>query len=186
MHTTSIWRVNKTLASHPPSMNIPAPEHFTLSATHATILIHAMARPKGIPSYKMVRRLDGTVVKPDEALQATPVTPAHGKVLTSMEIRSRILAFMHDQDYDPIKHLVLMATEVDDDGKYVLDAKTRKEIHMELAQFIAPKLKSSDIQVDSNMSINITVKQFVKQGKDASNAKPVEAAKEPITLEATP
>jgi hypothetical protein len=145
-----------------------------------------MGRYKGIPSYKMVRRLDGTVVKSDEALQSTPVTPAHGKVLTSLEIRSRILAFMHEQDYDPIKHLVLMATEVDDDGKFVLDARTRKDIHMELAQFIAPKLKSSDVQVDSNMSINITVKQFVRQGRAPGEAKPIEAVSEPITLESTP
>lgn len=145
-------------------------------------------------SYKVVRKLDGTAEIPNvpmtssqfeqakknmqaenarvEALQR-PTTP-NGKVLTTTEIRSRILAAMHKVDYDPVMELINMAT-YKQDGEYVYDAKFRKEIHLELAQFIAPKLKSTDVQVEGSIAINVTVQKFSQP--PGENAKKVEQAK---------
>ena len=133
---------------------------------------------RGRPSsYKTVRKLDGTVALNDmqakmlqekqaeedaarKEMLMRPTTPGIGKTLSTAEVRQRIMVCMHDNDYDPIKELVAMVQAVNDKGEYIHDAKLRKEIHMELAQFVAPKLKSTDHHVEGSMSINVTVQKF--------------------------
>ncbi|CAB4182950.1 hypothetical protein UFOVP1090_40 [uncultured Caudovirales phage] len=101
-----------------------------------------------------------------------PTVPAKGIVLTATEMRSRILTAMAAQDYDPIMELIVMAKLKDVDGSYVYDAKMRKEIHSELAQYTAPKLKSTEVTVEGSGSLTITVRKFNESPGD--QAKPVD------------
>ena len=145
-----------------------------------------------LASYKTIRKLDGTVALNEKAaaeLQAKaaaeaaarkemlmrPTTPGIGKTLTTAEVRQRIMVCMHDNDYDPIKELIEMVQATNDKGEYVHDAKLRKEIHMELAQFVAPKLKSTDHHVEGSMSINVVVQKFgpVTPGDNAKSVEPL-------------
>jgi hypothetical protein len=79
---------------------------------------------------------------------------------------------MAAQDYDPIMELIVMAKLKDVDGSYVYDAKMRKEIHSELAQYTAPKLKSTEVTVEGSGSLTITVRKFNESPGDM--AKPVD------------
>lgn len=148
---------------------------------------------RGRPSsYKTVRKLDGTVALNDlqaKALQEKaaeeerahkemlmrPTTPGLGKSLSTAEVRQRIMVCMHDNDYDPIKELIEMVQATNDKGEFLHDAKLRKEIHMELAQFVAPKLKSTDHHVEGSMNINVTVQKFnpITPGDNAKNVEPL-------------
>jgi hypothetical protein len=76
------------------------------------------------------------------------------KVLTSMEMRSRIVHLMNERNYDPIRELIKIA------NNNMTDEKTRIEIHKELAQYIAPKLKSSDLQVSGDLQLTVNVVKF--------------------------
>lgn len=137
-----------------------------------------MGRPA---AYKLRRLLDGTVHANQQVLEK-PVVPKAGKVLTALEIRSRILSFMSDQDYDPIKEMINMAQECDGDGKFILDAKTRLSIHKDLAEFVAPKLKAMEMNVGGEgMTINISVRKFTPQ-PPGQDAKPVEQIQEAIAV----
>lgn len=66
-----------------------------------------------------------------------------------------------------------MATDKDDEGKFLYPAEFRKSIHVELAQFVAPKLKSTDIHVDQSMDITIQVVKFGGQHAAARESVPI-------------
>ena len=141
--------------------------------------------------YKVIRTTEGNIKESPAAIQndiekraleeherklalQRPTVPSKGKVLTAMEMRSRILTAMADQNYDPIMELITMAKLKDVDGSYVYDAKMRKEIHAELAQYTAPKLKSTEVTVEGSGSLTITVRKFSETPGDS--AKPVQPA----------
>lgn len=151
-----------------------------------------MARASG---YKVVRTTDGNIKESPAAIQndiekraleeharklalQRPTVPKPGVILTANEMRSRILSAMHAQNYDPIAELITMAQLKDVDGSYVYDAKMRKEIHSELAQYTAPKLKSTEITVEGSGNMTITVRKFSETPGD--KAKPVEQPAIPI------
>ncbi len=76
------------------------------------------------------------------------------KILTSMEMRSRIIHLMNERNYDPIRELIRIA------NNNLTDEKTRIEIHKELAQYIAPKLRSADLQVSGDLQLTVNVVKF--------------------------
>lgn len=129
--------------------------------------------PRAVPYYKRHVKL-GESVPPLPIATTAPITPQNsqidaktvgryqkGQVLTSMEIRARIYGLMHKFDYDPVRELMEMATsKTPGTNEFTYPAEFRKSIHVELAQFVAPKLKATDIVVEGNMEINITVQKF--------------------------
>jgi hypothetical protein len=139
-----------------------------------------MARPKGsggIPSYKRV-----VLAKPGEQLAVPPpLSPEQleeanrqyalaeaerkkeeslskeqlpKKILTSMEMRSRIIHLMNERNYDPIRELIKIANNNN------TEEEVRISIHKELAQYIAPKLKSTDLQVSGDLQLTVNVVKF--------------------------
>lgn len=87
----------------------------------------------------------------EESIPAKKMPP---KILTTMEIRSRIIGLMNERNYDPIRELIKIA------NNNTTDEKTRIEIHKELAQYIAPKLKSTDLQVSGDLQLTVNVVKF--------------------------
>lgn len=79
------------------------------------------------------------------------------KVLTPMEIRSRIMALMNEKNFDPIKELINIASSSS------TDQRVRIDICKELAQYIAPKLKSTDIQMVADLNVTVNVVKFAQQ-----------------------
>lgn len=77
-----------------------------------------------------------------------------------MEIRSRIMAAMAKRHYDPIIELIDMVTRRNDNGDFFYPPDFRKDIHLQLAQFIAPRLKASEITVEGDLSLSIEVTHF--------------------------
>jgi hypothetical protein len=146
-----------------------------------------MGRPKGstgIPSYKNVIR-QGTPGA--ELAVPPPLTPEQleesnrqfalkqaedakeaqlskeqmpKKILTSMEMRSRIIHLMNERNYDPIREMIKIANNNN------TDEKVRLEIHKELAQYIAPKLKSTDLQVSGDLQLTVNVVKFSSASGD--------------------
>jgi hypothetical protein len=136
--------------------------------------------PRKIPSYKKVvltapgqePQLPPTLVesekmqlahqaavKPFAPEAATSTSPSidrkmSPKILTTMEVRSRIIALMNERNYDPIRELIKIA------NNSTTDEKTRIEIHKDLAQYIAPKLKATDLQVSGDLQLTVNVVKF--------------------------
>lgn len=81
------------------------------------------------------------------------------KALTSQEIRKRIQGLMRKHNYDPLEELMLIAT----DDTYPLE--TRISIHKEMANYVAPKLKSTDIVVEQSMDITVKLISFADTGQ---------------------
>ncbi len=80
------------------------------------------------------------------------------KILTSMEMRSRIIHLMNERNYDPIREMIKIA------NNNATDERVRLEIHKELAQYIAPKLKSTDLQVSGDLQLTVNVVKFSTGG----------------------
>jgi hypothetical protein len=93
--------------------------------------------------------------------QASPVPldrKMSPKILTTMEIRSRIIGMMNERNYDPVRELIKIA------ANNTTDERTRIEIHKELIQYIAPKLKSTDLQLSGDLQLTVNVVKFSTGG----------------------
>lgn len=109
-------------------------------------------------------------------LRDTKVISPSDKILTTMEIRGQIAQIMNTRDYHPIRELVDIVQKKwtnPDTGKleFYYDAEFRKSIHVELAPYIAPKLRALDLAVGGvggMGAINITINKY------SDGAKPVE------------
>lgn len=91
------------------------------------------------------------------------------KILTSMEMRSRLIHLMNERDYDPIRELIKIA------NNNTTAEEVRISIHKELAQYIAPKLKSTDLQVSGDLQLTVNVVKFSQQLAPNREAIPVRA-----------
>lgn len=91
------------------------------------------------------------------------------KILTTNEIRSRIIALMNERHYDPIRELIKIANNT------ATDQETRISIHKELAQYIAPKLKSTDLQISGDLTLTVNVLKFTGAMAQNREAIPVRA-----------
>lgn len=96
------------------------------------------------------------------------------KILTSIEIRARIMRMMNDHSYDPLRELIKIANNP------TTDMKMRVMIHQELAQYIAPKLRATDLQVSGDLNISISVMKF-----SGANGDRLAANRESIPVRAT-
>ena len=89
------------------------------------------------------------------------------KVLTPMEIRSRIMSLMNEKNFDPVKELIKIATNNN------TEEKVRIDICKELLQYIAPKLKSTDIQMTADLNVTVNVVKFAAPLAPSREAVPV-------------
>ena len=104
----------------------------------------------------------GTLTKRQKELRTKLMKIRPGA--TPSEVRARIVELCAQHNYDPIAELIDMVRngyEVEANGKKVrvpLDAKDVIGIHKEIIQYIAPKLRSVDVQaqVEANISISVT------------------------------
>jgi hypothetical protein len=104
--------------------------------------------------------------------------------LTPAEVRACIHTICQDNNYDPFRELIELATgtqEVEVNGKKLTiplaDVDQRITIAKEIAQYMAPKLKSIEVtgEVDNTWDIKIT--HFTESGK------PVEVSARNITTQ---
>jgi len=86
---------------------------------------------------------------------------------TPSEVRARIAELCAQNDYDPVKELIEMVQKGQriemSDGtiKFIpLDPKDVISIHKEVLQYIAPKLRTIDVQASIEANISISVTKF--------------------------
>lgn len=87
--------------------------------------------------------------------------------ITPAEVRAAIHKICRDKNYDPFVELIELATETQElqvgDKTITVPVATvdqRITIAKELAQYMAPKLKSMEIEGQVDMNFQITVKRF--------------------------
>lgn len=143
-----------------------------------TIRLEALKREreqtKTAPAQAVLPGTRDAIHAPD--LRDVKVISPSDKILTTMEIRSQIAHIMNTRDYHPIRELVDMVQRkwtnpATQKLEYFYDEKFRKEIHVELAPYIAPKLRALDLSVagpGGMGAINITINKY------SDGAKPVE------------
>lgn len=89
--------------------------------------------------------------------------------MTPKEIRQHVIDLCMKHDYDPIESLMSIALEgykVMVDGNEItvpIEPKDAITIHKEIAGYIAPKVKTIDIQGEVKQDIKITVQKFGEQ-----------------------
>ena len=86
---------------------------------------------------------------------------------TPSEVRHRIAELCAQNDYDPVRELIEMVQKghriVMSDGSFKfipLDPKDVISIHKEVLQYIAPKLRTIDVQASIEANINVTVTKY--------------------------
>jgi len=72
-------------------------------------------------------------------------------------VRETIRKIMKDHNYEPFKEMILIAKDPD------TDRRTRASMAVELAQYIAPKLKGLDIDAKASGSIQVIVQKFAEE-----------------------
>lgn len=103
------------------------------------------------------------------------------KILTPMEIRSRIMALMNEKNFDPVKTLIGIAANSG------TEEKVRIDICKELIQYIAPKLKSTDIQMVADLNVTVNVVKFADNKQTlAPNREAVPVRHERTPIDITP
>ena len=105
--------------------------------------------------------------------KATP-SSLRGK-LTPQEVRATIHKLCEENDYDPFKELIILATEKQEitvAGKTltvpVCDVDQRILIAKELAQYMAPKLKSIEVEGQIDAVFTFKIKHFDSTGNEMS------------------
>ncbi len=80
--------------------------------------------------------------------------PETSKMLTTGELRNRVMKLMNEKNYDPIRELIKTASN------NTVDLKFRTNIHLALMEFVYPKLKSTDLQVSGDLQLTLNVVKF--------------------------
>lgn len=101
---------------------------------------------------------------------ATP-TSLRGR-LTPQEVRAKIHEICESNNYDPFEELIKLATEtqeVEVNGHMhqipVCDVDQRITIARELAQYMAPKLKSVEVTAEIDNQFTFNIKHFNENGE---------------------
>ena len=100
-----------------------------------------------------------------------------GSTNTLGGVRADVVRLCKEKNYDPIKELIDIAQS--DDPMVPLDVKVN--IHKELLNYMAPKLKSIDMEKRGTETINVMIQNF----GELEGEQPVTLAQEsakPVTL----
>ena len=95
-----------------------------------------------------------------------------GSTNTLGGVRADVVRLCKEKNYDPIKELIDIAQS--DDPMVPLDVKVN--IHKELLNYMAPKLKSIDMEKRGTETINVMIQNF---GELKTVEQPITLAQEP-------
>jgi hypothetical protein len=70
------------------------------------------------------------------------------------EIRQQVNKLCRDENYDPLREMILLAKEP------TTPLDHRVTLHKELAQYVAPKLKSVELTAEVNGGIQVNVLKY--------------------------
>jgi hypothetical protein len=123
------------------------------------------------PSVEEIRaRLAKQKVEKVEAVakaQATrslpPPRPPRATISNTDDLRSFVRQTLAHREIDPIEELIDMYEETDGEGNYTMAPRDRKSLMLELLKYIAPQLKSMDINASIKSDVQVSIVRFSDQ-----------------------
>lgn len=97
------------------------------------------------------------VTKSEQSIEPTVVVP---RKLTPAQRRAKIDEVLAEYGIDPVRELLEMYNETDQNGDYVMSPKERKALMQELLQYMTPKLKAVDMRAAVKGDINVNIVSF--------------------------
>ena len=97
------------------------------------------------------------VTKSEEVVTPSVVVP---RKLTPAQRRAKIDEVLEEYGIDPVRELLEMYNETDQNGDYVMSSKERKALMQEMLQYMTPKLKAVDMRAAVKGDINVNIVSF--------------------------